>query len=106
MVVERELGGPEALVTSEHGPRCELLSLALHISGACTPLDASDSTEGVMDETAAGYEMGGGIGGQDIEAGRHLQSVVVRREVGRVVVRSKEGRVDGEGMVRFLEGSG
>ena len=50
--------------------------------------------------------MGGGIGGQDIEAGRHQQSVVVCREVGRVVVRSREGRVDGEGMVRFLEGSG
>ena len=104
MVVERELGGPEASVTSEHSPRCELLSPA--ISGACTPLDASDSIEGVMDETAAGYEMGGGIGGQDIEAGRHQQSVVVRREVGRVVVRSKEGMVDGEGMVRFSQGSG
>ena len=55
MVVERELGGPEALVTSEHSPRCELLSLALHISGACTPLDASDSIEVVVDETVDGY---------------------------------------------------
>ena len=97
MVVERELGGPEASAASEHSPRCGLLSLALHISGACTLLDESDSIEGVVDETADGYETGGGIGGQDIEAGR---------EVGRVVVRSKEGRVDGEGMMRFLEGSG
>ena len=101
-------GGLAAFVSSEseHHPRNELASLEVHISGACTPLDASDSIVGVVDETVDGHEMGGGIGEQDIVAGRHLQGVVLRREVGRVVVRNKEGRVDGEGMGSFLEGFG